>query len=61
VRGLKGSARVIASVIAAMPYVLEDLSKAEGQRIVELALFSATRRHDLFDPLKERTRYPYWR
>lgn len=59
-RGVKGTARVIASVIAAMPYVLEDL-EADGQRIVELSLFSAARRHELFDPLKERMRYPYWR
>lgn len=61
VRGVKGTARVIASVIAAMPYVLEDLEEADGQRIVELSLFSASRRHELFDPLKERSRYPYWR
>jgi hypothetical protein len=60
-RGVKGTARVIASVIAAMPYVLEDLDQADGQRIVELSLFSATRRHEVFDPLKERSRYPYWR
>ena len=61
VRGVKGTARVIASVIAAMPYVLADLDEADGQRIVEVSLFSATRRHELFDPLKERSRYPYWR
>lgn len=61
VRGLKGTARVIASVIAAMPYVLEDLKEADGQRIVELSLFSAARRHELYDPLRERSRYPYWR
>ena len=61
VRGVKGAARVVASVIAAMPYVLEDLEDANGQRIVELSLFSAARRHELFDPLKERGRYPYWR
>ena len=52
---------LFSSVIAAMPYVLEDLQEAGGQRIVELALFSAARRHELFDPLRERSRYPYWR
>jgi hypothetical protein len=61
VRGVTGLARVIASVIAAMPYVLDDLDQADGQRIVELSLFSAARRHEIFDPLKERSRYPYWR
>lgn len=38
VRGVKGLARVMASVIVAMPYVLEDLEGADGQRIVELSL-----------------------
>ncbi len=61
VRGLKGLARVMASVVVAMPYVLEDLEEADGQRIVELSLLSAARRHELFDPVKERDRYPYWR
>ena len=61
VRGLKGLARVMASVIAAMPYVLEDLEYAPGQRIVELSLLSAGRRHQTFDPREEPTRYPYWR
>jgi hypothetical protein len=59
-RGLKGLARVIASVVA-MPYVLEDLEDAEGQRVVELSLLSAGRRHELYDPRKEPGRYPYWR
>jgi hypothetical protein len=61
VRGLKGLARVMASVVVAMPYVLDDLEEADGQRIVELTLLSAARRHELFDPVKERNRYPYWR
>lgn len=61
VRGVKGLARVMASVIVAMPYVLEDLEGADGQRIVELSLLSAVRRHEVYDPLKERARYPYWR
>lgn len=61
VRGTKGVARVIASVVAAMPYVLDDLSDVDGQRIVELALFAAARRHEVYDPRVERARYPYWR
>lgn len=60
VSGLKGLARVMASVIASMPYVLEDLDKAPGQRIVELSLLSARRRHETFDPRTEPSRYPYW-
>jgi hypothetical protein len=48
------------SVIAAMPYVLDDLDQAPGQRIVELSLLSARRRHATFDPRAEPIRYPYW-
>jgi hypothetical protein len=61
VRGLKGLARIMASVIVAMPYVLEDLDAAEGQRLVELSLLSSGRRHSLYDPRTEPARYPYWR
>jgi hypothetical protein len=61
VRGLKGLARVIASVVVAMPYVVEDLEAAEGQQIVELAMLGAGRRHQVFDPRTEVARYPYWR
>lgn len=59
-RGRAGVARVIASVTVAMPYILDDLSAATGQRIVEVALLSAGARHEMLDPSRERTRYPYW-
>lgn len=61
VRGLTGPARVIASVVVAMPYVLDDLEEATNQRVVELSLLSAARRHHIYDPRKERERFPYWR
>jgi hypothetical protein len=61
VKGLKGLARVIASVVVAMPYVVEDLEAAPGQRIVELSMLGAGRRHQIFDPRVETARYPYWR
>lgn len=60
-QGVRGIARVIASVVVAMPYVLEDLERADGQRIVELSLLSASRRHNLFDPRVTPERFPYWR
>lgn len=60
-QGIKGMARVVASVIVAMPYVLADLTDAEGQRIVELALLSATARHTILDPRTNAARFPYWR
>jgi hypothetical protein len=61
VRGRTGIARVLASLIVAMPYVLADLADDDGQRIVEVALLSAAARHELFDPRREERRYPYWR
>jgi hypothetical protein len=61
VRGATGLARVLASLIVAMPYVLADLADVTDQRIVEVALLSAAARHQVFDPRREQRRYPYWR
>ncbi|HWK25438.1 MAG TPA: hypothetical protein VNS09_02690 [Solirubrobacter sp.] len=61
VRGASGVARVLASLIVAMPYVLTDLEEADDQQIVEVSLLSATSRHESFDPRREQARYPYWR
>jgi hypothetical protein len=60
-QGIRGIARVISSVIVAMPYVLADLDAADGQRIVELSLLSAVRRHQTHDPQRNAARFPYWR
>lgn len=60
-QGIRGMARVISSVVVAMPYVLSDLEAAGSQRIVELTLLSAARRHEIFDPRLDAARFPYWR
>ena len=60
-QGIRGIARIISSVIVAMPYVLADLDEADGQRVVELSLLSASKRHTLLDPRAEPERFPYWR
>ena len=60
VQGRKGVARVIASLAAAMPWVLEDLEAALEQRVAEVALFTGGARHKLFDPRREPERYPHW-
>lgn len=60
VRGKAGVARVIASLTVAMPYVLVELDAAAGQRIVEVALLTGDARHEIYDPDRERRRYPYW-
>jgi PIN like domain len=59
-QGIRGMARVIASVVAAMPYVLDELHRADGQRVVEMSLLKAARRHDVFDPQLDVARFPYW-
>lgn len=61
VTGRTGLARVIASFVAAMPYVLDELNDADGQRIVEVRLLAASARHTAYDPRREQARYPYWR
>lgn len=60
VSGRTGVARVIGSLVAAMPYVIEDLIKATRQQVVEVSLLAATARHEIFDPRREHHRFPYW-
>ena len=61
VRGGTGLARVMGSLIVAMPYVLADLDAVGAQRIVEIQLLSASSRHSMYDPRQEQARSPYWR
>jgi hypothetical protein len=60
VKGKAGVARVIASIVAAMPYILSDIDGAGGQRVVEIALLAATARHETYDPRREPQKFPYW-
>jgi hypothetical protein len=60
VKGRKGVARIIASTVVAMPYVLEDLQGVQGQRVVEISLLSGSPRHETFDPRRDSKRFPYW-
>lgn len=53
-------ARIIGSLVAAMPYVLDELEQANSQRIVEVKLLAPSSRHEVYDPRRERKRYPYW-
>lgn len=61
VTGTAGVARIIGSVVVAMPYVLDELQPTGEQRIVEIAMLASGARHETFDPKRERNRYPYWR
>lgn len=49
VSGRKGVARIIASFVVAMPWVLEHLHQAEEQQIVEVRLLGNASRHEAFD------------
>ena len=60
-KGTKGLARIMASIIAAIPYVIEELGSVEQQRIVEVALLSGGVRHQSFVANRENGPYPYWR
>jgi hypothetical protein len=59
-QGIRGMARVIASVVVSMPYLLDDLADVDGQRIIEIGLLGSRRRHQVFDPQLDAARFPYW-
>lgn len=60
IQGRKGVARIIASIVVAMPYVIEDLRSKTRQHVVEISLFAGSARHELLDPRREHERLPYW-
>lgn len=60
IKGKAGVARVIASIVGAMPYIVTELEEVDGQRLVEVALLAAGARHETFDPRRDRHRFPYW-
>jgi hypothetical protein len=58
--GRSGYARAVASIIAAMPAIVEDLNVADGQRLVTIKKIDGNaKRHFLKDPSVDPPRY--WR
>jgi hypothetical protein len=56
--GLRGLAVAVASVIAAMPDVVDELDNAEGQRLVAIEGIDPThKRYSLVDPSRDPPRY----
>ena len=55
VQGAYGLALAVGAVIAAMPMVMQDLEKADGQRLVRISALSADphRRYTITDPRKD--------
>jgi hypothetical protein len=57
-KGRGGYARAVASVIAAMPAIVEDLEGADGQRLVAIKKIDGSqKRHVITDPSIEPPRY----
>lgn len=58
VRGLRGLALATASIIAAMPDVVEELAKSGGQRLVAITNVDAShKRYTIIDPQRNPPRY----
>jgi hypothetical protein len=48
--GMRGLALALGSVIAAMPLVMDELSEADSQRLVEIVAIDQRRRFNIIDP-----------
>lgn len=57
--GLKGLALAMGSIMAALPAVIEELGRADGQRLVRITAISPSNRFQITDPKKRPPRY--WR
>lgn len=57
--GMRGLALAVGSIIAAMPMVMEELTEADSQRLVEISAIDPRRRHTAIDPQRTPPS-PYW-
>ncbi len=57
--GLKGLALAMGSVISSMPGIVDDLSQATGQRLVQVHGLDPNGRYKVVDPTRDPPRY--WR
>ncbi|WP_206685758.1 hypothetical protein [Kribbella qitaiheensis] len=55
--GLSGLALALGALIASMPLVMADLTKATGQRLVRINGLDPRGRHEVTDPAKSPPRY----
>ena len=57
--GLRGLGAAVASVVVAMPQIVEELELADGQRLIQIRGIDPTRRrHETIDPSQDPP--PYW-
>lgn len=57
--GLRGLGAAVASVVVAMPQIVEELAAVDGQRLVKISGINPTRRrHETIDPSQDPP--PYW-
>lgn len=52
-KGMPGLGLALGAVIAAMPMVMEELERAEGQRLVHIVALEPTRRFEIIDPVQQ--------
>jgi hypothetical protein len=55
--GMAGLGLALGSIIAAMPMVMDELERAEGQRLVHIAGLNPSHRYDVADPAKNPPNY----
>lgn len=57
--GLRGLGAAVASVVVAMPQIVDELAAVDGQRLVKISGINPTRRrHETLDPSQDPP--PYW-
>lgn len=57
VDGLRGLGLAVGAIVAAMPPIVDELSTADGQRLVSIHALSPNRRYDITDPRRNPPRY----
>ena len=56
---MRGLALAVGSIIAAMPMVVDELTEADSQRLVEISAIDPRRRYTGIDPQRTPPS-PYW-
>lgn len=56
-QGLRGLGLALGAIISAMPLVVEELERADGQRLVRINGLDPTRRFEMVDPARKPPSY----
>ncbi|RIV34114.1 DUF5615 family PIN-like protein [Micromonospora radicis] len=55
--GLKGLALAVGAIVASMPQIMEELERANGQRLVAIQGIDPSKRFKIIDPRREPPKY----